>query len=97
MTIILQHYAICLDLIWHGHRCDVKSHCDAYLQREVLFHIHDAWIDYSKTKVGYEIPLDRYSYVYHPSHPLDVIEQDIKRLETEIMGMLKGVVAWVKT
>jgi type I restriction enzyme M protein len=70
----------------------VKSHCEAYLQAEVLPHVPDAWIDYSKTKVGYEIPLNRHFSVYEPPRPLDEIEADIKRLEAEIIQMLGEVV-----
>lgn len=70
----------------------VRDHCDAYLQAEVLPHVPDAWIDYSKTKVGYEIPLNRHFYVYQPPEPLDQIEADIKRLEAEIIAMLGEVV-----
>lgn len=47
---------------------------------------------YSKTKVGYEIPLNRHFYVYEPPRPLDEIEADIKRLEAEIIQMLGQVV-----
>lgn len=41
----------------------VREHCDAYFEREVKPHWPDAWIDYSKTKVGYEIPINRHFYV----------------------------------
>ena len=44
-----------------------------------------------KTKVGYEIPLNRHFYRYEPPRPLEVIETDIKRLEDDIMKMLKDV------
>ena len=30
-----------------------------YFKREVLAHVPDAWIDEKKTKIGYEIPLNR--------------------------------------
>jgi len=30
---------------------------DSYMAAEVLPHVADAWVDYSKTKVGYEIPI----------------------------------------
>lgn len=70
----------------------VKSHCEDYLKREVLPHVSDAWIDHSKTKVGYEIPLNRHFYVYQPPRPLGEIEADIKGLESEIMAMLSEVV-----
>ncbi len=68
-----------------------KAHCEAYLVREVLPHVQDAWIDYSKTKVGFEIPLTRHFYVYEPQRPLGEIEADIKTLEGEILDLLKGI------
>ena len=49
----------------------------------------DAWIDHSKTKVGYEIPLNRHFYLYEPPRPLEIIEGEIKDLEKEILEMLK--------
>jgi type I restriction enzyme M protein len=70
----------------------VSEYCEEYLAREVLPHVPDAWIDHSKTKVGYEIPLNRHFYVYQPPEPLDKIEADIKALETEILTMLSEVV-----
>ena len=62
-----------------------------YFKREVLPHVPDAWIDESKTKIGYEIPFNRHFYVYEPPRPLEVIEADIKTLEREIMGLLAEV------
>lgn len=67
----------------------VKDHCEAYLKKEVLPHVPDAWIDHTKTKAGYEIPLNRHFYVYEPPRPLDQIETDIEKVENEILGMLK--------
>jgi type I restriction enzyme M protein len=57
-----------------------------------LPHVPDAWIDFSKTKVGYEIPLNRHFYRYQPPRPLAEIEADIKSLEADIMAMLGEVV-----
>ncbi len=34
---------------------------NSYVQREVLPHVPDAWIDHEKTKIGYEIPFNRIS------------------------------------
>ena len=70
----------------------VRSHCLAYLNAEVLPHVPDAWIDFTKTKVGYEIPLNRHFYVYQPPRDLAEIESDIKGLEADIMAMLGAVV-----
>lgn len=70
----------------------VKDHCEDYLKAEVLPHVPDAWIDHSKTKVGYEIPLTRHFYVYQPPRPLEVITGEISQLEKDIMSMLSEVV-----
>ena len=69
-----------------------RDDIDAYIAREVLPHVPDAWVDYSKTKVGYEIPINPHFYVYKPPRPLDQIEADITKLEGEIAGLLKGLV-----
>jgi type I restriction enzyme M protein len=47
-------------------------------QREVLPHAPDAWIDTTKTKVGYEIPFNRHFYVFEPPRPLDEIDADLE-------------------
>jgi type I restriction enzyme M protein len=70
----------------------VKPHCEAYLKAEVLPHVKDAWIDHSKTKIGYEIPLTRHFYVYQPPRPLEVIAAEISQLEKDILAMLSEVV-----
>ncbi len=69
----------------------LKECIDAYFKREVLPHVPDAWIDESKTKVGYEIPLNRHFYRYEPPRALEEIEADIKMLEGEILALLKEV------
>ena len=66
---------------------------DAYIAREVLPHASDAWVDESKTKIGYEIPLTRHFYVYEPPRRLEDIELDIQELEREIAGLLAEVTA----
>lgn len=71
----------------------LKESIEAYFKREVLPHVPDAWIDKSKTKVGYEIPLNRHFYRYEPPRPLDELESDIKTLESEILALLKEVTA----
>ena len=71
----------------------MRSAIDAYMAAEVLPHVSDAWIDYAKTKVGYEIPINRYFYVYKPPRPLAEIETEIQSLEGEIADLLKGLVA----
>jgi type I restriction enzyme M protein len=69
----------------------LKEEIEDYMQREVLPHVPDAWVDRSKTKIGYEIPFTRHFYEYVPPRPLEKIEQEIRELEDEIRGMLDAV------
>ena len=71
----------------------LSSAVNAYIKAEVLPHVPDAWVDESKTKVGYEIPINRHFYVYKPPRPLAEIEGEIQNLEAEIAGLLKGLIA----
>ncbi|MFF9686547.1 N-6 DNA methylase [Streptomyces sp. NPDC014623] len=64
---------------------------EAYLKREVHPHVPDAWIDHTKTKVGYEIPFTRHFYVYEPPRPLAEIDAELKALEAEIQALLGEV------
>lgn len=64
---------------------------DAYMKREVLPHVSDAWVDKSKTKEGYEIPFTRHFYVYAPPRPLEEIDAELKGLEVEIQQLLGEV------
>ena len=64
-----------------------------YFTREVLPHVPVAWIDESKTKVGYEIPFTGYFYKYVPPRPLDEIDADLNKLVHEITKLLNEVEA----
>ncbi|MGI6428843.1 MAG: type I restriction-modification system subunit M [Syntrophomonadaceae bacterium] len=64
---------------------------DSYFAREVLPFAPDAWIDESKTKIGYEIPFTRYFYKYTPPRPSNEIMAEILEIETELDGALKAV------
>lgn len=64
---------------------------DTYFAREVLPYAPDAWIDKSKTKVGYEIPMTRYFYEYEAPESADDILTRIIGLEDEIADTLKNL------
>ena len=61
---------------------------DAYFAREVLPYAPDAWIDRSKTKVGYEIPMTRYFYEYQAPEAVEDIVARITALEQDISAGL---------
>ena len=61
---------------------------DAYFAREVLPYAPDAWIDHSKTKAGYEIPMTRYFYEYQAPEAVEDIVARITALEQDISAGL---------
>lgn len=69
----------------------LKEDIGEYMAREVLPHVPDAWVDESKTKIGYEVNFSRYFYKYMPPRPLEEIEADLKKIEKEIADMLTEV------
>ncbi len=69
----------------------LKENIEDYFKREVLPHAPDAWIDYEKSKVGYEIPFNRYFYVFKPLRPLSEIDTDLKKITAEIQTLLNEI------
>lgn len=61
---------------------------DKYFDREVKPYNPEAWIDKSKTKVGYEIPFTRYFYKYEAPEFSEDIEKRLSVLEADIMASL---------
>ena len=79
----------------------LKEDWHEYIDREVKPFVSDAWVDEDYCdardgkvgRVGYEINFNRYFYKYVPPRPLEVIDEELKQLEAEIAGLLKGVAA----
>jgi type I restriction enzyme M protein len=69
----------------------LKEDIHEYVEREVKPHVADAWIDEERTKVGYEIPLNRHFYKSTPPRPLDEIKAEIKTIEQDILKLLAEV------
>ncbi len=69
----------------------LREDIDEYMAREVLPHAPDAWVDHTKTKIGYEILFNRHFYVYEPPRPLEEIDADLQELEHEIVGLLAEI------
>jgi type I restriction enzyme M protein len=63
-----------------------------YMEKEVLPHVPDAWIDHSKTNIGYEVNFTKYFYQYKPLRSLNDIRKDIMAIEQETDGLLKEVI-----
>ncbi len=54
---------------------------ETYFANEVLPHVPDAWIDYDKTRIGYEINFTKYFYEYKGLRPSAEIKAEIEALE----------------
>ena len=70
----------------------LKEDVEEYFKREVLPHLPDAWIDHSKTKIGYEINFTKYFYKYKPLRSLEEIRREILELEKETIESLKFII-----
>lgn len=70
----------------------LKMDMQEYMDKEVLPHVSDAWIDHSKTNIGYEINFTKYFYQYKPLRSLEEIRKDIIAIEQETDGLLKNVI-----
>jgi len=64
---------------------------EAFLRREVLPHVPDAWIDADATKTGYEISFTRYFYQPKPLRTLEEIRADILEVQKEAVGLLDEI------
>jgi type I restriction enzyme M protein len=69
----------------------LKEDIYEYFEREVKPHVPDAWIDEDRTKIGYEINMNRYFYEYKPLRSLEEITKDILELEKESEGLLEEI------
>ncbi len=64
-----------------------KENIKNYFENEVKPHVPDAWVDYSYTRVGYEIPFTRYFYEFEQPRDLEEIELDIQQVENDISDL----------
>ena len=77
----------------------IAASVQEFFDREVRPHAPDAWIDTRKRDhrdgrvglIGYEINFNRYFYRFKPPRPLGEIEADIRRIEREMVVMLREV------
>jgi len=70
---------------------EYRSAVEDHLTTQVHPYVPDAWLDHTKTRIGYEIPVTRHFYKYVPPRPLEEIDAEIKQLEAEIQDLLREV------
>ena len=72
-------------------RVPLAEEIEAYVAREVLPHVPNAWVDPAKTRIGYEIPFTRHFYVYTPPRPLEEIDAEIAQRIKRISELFEEV------
>ncbi|MEC0969643.1 type I restriction-modification system subunit M [Bacillus altitudinis] len=65
---------------------------EQFFKQEVLTFVSDAWIDKSKTQVGYELSFNKYFYKTVQLRALDDIVADIKNLEEQTEHLLQDII-----
>lgn len=69
----------------------VQILAEQHLSVEIHKYVSDAWIDHSKTKIGYEIPFTRQFYTYIPPRPIEDIKSEIATLELDVQNLMKAL------
>lgn len=73
-------------------RVSLDTDVNNYFENEVLPHIDDeAWLDITKTKIGYEINFQQYFYEYKQLESSELIAERIKARQQEIMSMIESI------
>jgi len=70
---------------------EYRDAVEAHVRAEVLPFVADSWVDHTKTRIGYEVPLIRHFYRYVAPRPLEEIDAEIKALEAKIQSLLREV------
>ena len=69
---------------------------EAFFNTEVKPFVSDAWIDHSKTQIGYELSFTKYFYKPVELRSLDEITAELRQLESETAGLLDEILGGAK-
>ena len=69
-------------------RVPLSEDIEEYFSREVEPHLPNSWIDFEKSKVGYEINFTKYFYKYKPLRSSNDISDDLLELRKESENLL---------
>jgi len=71
---------------------NIEGGIEKFFKDEVLSFAPDAWIDRSKTQIGYEVSFTKYFYKSVQLRTLEEIKADIRSLEAETDGLLDEII-----
>ena len=73
-------------------RVPLSEDIEKYFSREVEPHLPNSWIDFDKSKVGYEINFTKYFYQYKPLRSSNDISNDLLELKKESENLLNLII-----
>ena len=68
---------------------EIAKLIDEFFQLNVKQYVPDGWVDYSKTKLGYEIPFTRLFSSYQPIRSSEVISKEISAIQSALQSLVK--------
>ena len=72
-------------------RVPLSEDIEEYFSREVEPHLPNSWIDFDKSKEGYEINFTKYFYKYKPLRSSEDITRDLLELDKEFENLLNQI------
>ena len=72
-------------------RVPLTEDIEQYFTREVEPHLPNSWIDFDKSKEGYEINFTKYFYKYKPLRSSEDITRDLLELDKESENLLNQI------
>ena len=73
-------------------RVSLSEDIEQYFTREVEPHLPNSWIDFNKSKVGYEINFTKYFYQYKSIRSSKDISKDLLELQKESENLLNSII-----
>ncbi|MEL0009485.1 MAG: class I SAM-dependent DNA methyltransferase [Flammeovirgaceae bacterium] len=72
-------------------RIPFSEDIEEYYSREVEPHLPNSWIDFDKSRLGYEIKFKKYFYKYKPLRSSKDISEDLLKLKDESKNILNQI------
>lgn len=69
----------------------VNASANAHLIGEIHPYVTEAWVDHTKTKIGYEIPFTRHFFKYEKPRPSSEIAGEVEAIENQIKELMKDL------
>lgn len=70
---------------------EYREAIEVHMRDEVLPYLPDAYVDWTRSRIGYDLPFTRRFYTYDPPRPLEEIRADLSKSQQRILELLTEV------